>query len=83
MPGEPKKTRYRSLEDRGFEPNPVASAPTRSMLSLPLRLGDDVVGVFNVIAAQPDAFDPAEERYVASLGGAINIAVGYWLNQQT
>lgn len=71
------------LEERGFEQNPAASAPTRSMLSLPVRVGEDVVGVFNVIAAQPHAFDPAEERYVASLGGAINIAVGYWLTETT
>lgn len=66
------------LEERGFEQNPAASAPTRSMLSLPVLFGEDVVGVFNVIAARPHVFDPAEERYVASLGGAINIAVGYW-----
>jgi GAF domain-containing protein len=71
------------LQERGFEQNPVASAPTRSMLSLPVRVGDEVVGVFNVISDEPDAFDPAEERYVASLGGAINIAVGYWLKDPT
>ncbi|MGH2797294.1 MAG: GAF domain-containing protein [Thermoleophilaceae bacterium] len=71
------------LEERGFEQHPAASAPTRSMLSLPVHVGDDIVGVFNVIAAQPYAFDPAEERYIASLGGAINIAVGYWLTETT
>jgi GAF domain-containing protein len=71
------------LEERDFEQHPAASAPTRSMLSLPVRVGDEVVGVFNVISDRPYAFDPAEERYVASLGGAINVAVGYWLQETT
>jgi GAF domain-containing protein len=80
--GEPQK--YDDvLQERGFEQNPAASAPTRSMLSLPVRVGDRVVGVFNVISAEPYAFDPAEEGYVASLGGAINVAVGYWLRDPT
>jgi GAF domain-containing protein len=65
-------------DERAFEQHPAASAPIRSMLSVPVLIGDEVVGVFNVIAARPNAFDPAEERYVASIGGAINIAVGYW-----
>lgn len=75
--GEPQKWDD-VLEERAFEQHPAASAPTRSMFSLPVLVGDQVVGVFNVIAARPHAFDPADERYIASIGGAINIAVGYW-----
>jgi GAF domain-containing protein len=68
-------------EDRAFEQHEAASRPTRSMISVPLRLGDEVIGVFNVVAAVPNAFDPAEERYVAALGGVLSVAVGYFLKQ--
>jgi GAF domain-containing protein len=63
-------------QERGFTPTPLATRPFASMISMPILSGDDVVGVFNVISAEPYAFDPAEERYIASLGGVINVAVG-------
>jgi hypothetical protein len=68
-------------EERTFTPTPQATRPFRSMISLPIRNGDDILGVFNVISAEPYAFDPAEERYIASLGGVINVAVGILLNE--
>lgn len=69
-------------EDRAFKQNEAASTPTRSMISVPLRRGDQVVGVFNAIAAVTDVFDPAEERYVGALGGVLAVAVGYFLGQE-
>lgn len=68
--------------DRTFTPTPAATRPFRSMISLPIRNGDAIIGVFNVISAEPDAFDPAEERYVASLGGVVNVAVSIWLMER-
>lgn len=59
-----------------FRQNPLASHNTRSMISLPLRWGDQIVGVFNVISSEPHAFDPAEETYIEALGGVIAVAVG-------
>jgi len=70
-------------EERMFAPTPEATRPFRSMISLPIRNGDDILGVFNVISAEPHAFDPAEERYIASLGGVINVAVGILLKEPT
>jgi putative methionine-R-sulfoxide reductase with GAF domain len=67
-------------EEPMFMPTPEATRPFRSMVSLPIRSGDDILGVFNVISAEPYAFDPAEERYIASLGGVINVAVGIMLS---
>ncbi len=66
-------------QDRSFQQNPRASAPTRTMLSLPIRRGDEVLGVFNAVSSEPDAFDPTEETYLVSLGGVIAVAVNVWL----
>lgn len=68
--------------DSGFRPNPNASHPIRAMMSLPLRRGGEVVGVFNVVSSEPDAFDPAEQTYVTSLAGVIAVAVGVFLKDQ-
>jgi hypothetical protein len=67
--------------DSSFRQNPMASHPTRSMISRPLRRGDDIVGVFNVVSSEPNAFDPAEETYIASLGAVIAVAVGVFLKE--
>lgn len=69
-------------DDDRFQQNPRATWPTRAMISIPLRRGESVIGVFNAIAAEPNAFDPAEERYLASLGSIISVAVSVWLDQQ-
>ena len=69
--------------ERMFTPNPEGTRPFRSMISLPIRNGEDILGVFNAISAEPYAFDPAEERYIASLGGVINVAVGILLKEPT
>jgi hypothetical protein len=71
-----------AAEDDRFKQNPKATWPTRAMISIPLRRADEVVGVFNAIAAQPGAFDPAEERYLVSLGSIISVAVSVWLDQE-
>jgi GAF domain-containing protein len=62
--------------DSGFRQNRLASQPIRAMLSLPVRAGDQTVGVFNVVSSAPGAFDPAEEIYITSLGAVISVAVG-------
>lgn len=65
--------------DSSFTPNPEASAPIRTMISLPVRYGDRVLGVFNVVSSEPDALDPAEETYIKSLGAVLSLAVGVHL----
>lgn len=69
-------------EDDRFEPNPKATYPTRSMVSIPLHRGIEVIGVFNAIASEPGAFDPAEVRYLASLGSVISVAVSVHLERE-
>ena len=64
-----------------FEQNAKATYSTRSMISIPLRRGEDIIGVFNVIASEPEAFDPAEAQYLASLGSIISVAVSVSLER--
>lgn len=61
-----------------FRPNPRASAPTRSMVSLPIRHGEEVVAVFNGVSADREAFDPVERTFLAALAGVIAVALGVW-----
>lgn len=72
--GEPMYWSDVTADDR-FRGNPQASRPFCSMLSGPIRNGNEVIGVLNVISSVKGAFDPAEQRYVASLGSVIGVAV--------
>ncbi|HEU5105763.1 MAG TPA: GAF domain-containing protein [Solirubrobacterales bacterium] len=65
-----------TVEERGFEANPYATRRFRSMVSIPILIGDDAVGVFNVITEPMDAFDVADVNYLTSLGAVIQTAVG-------
>jgi GAF domain-containing protein len=64
-----------------FHPNPDASAPIRSMVSLPIRRGDEVIAVFNAISAQKDGFDEVERTFLTSLAGVIAVAANVWMEQ--
>ena len=61
-----------------FRQNPEASAPTRSLASIPILSGDRVLGVFNAVSAERDAFDDTEQKFLLSLAGIIAVAVSVW-----
>ena len=44
--------------------------------------GNEIVGVFNVVSSEPEAFDPPEETYIASLGALLSVAVGLHLSER-
>lgn len=69
-----------TVDDR-FTPNPNATRPFHSMVSVPIRVGADVRAVFNVIATNPHAFDPAEITYIAALGSIVEVAVGFTVKE--
>lgn len=69
-------------EDDRFSANPNATRPFHSMLSQPIMNGSHVVGVLNVISSVTDAFDPAEQQYLASLGSVIGVALGVHLEKE-
>jgi GAF domain-containing protein len=68
--------------DSGFKQHALATHPLRSMISLPLRWGDRIVGVFNAISSEPNAFDPAEQKYIDSLCSVVSVAVGVQLDRE-
>jgi GAF domain-containing protein len=58
-----------------FRQNPRASAPTRSMVSIPIHEGDEVLGVFDAVSSEKEAFDGPERTFLASLAGVIAVAM--------
>jgi hypothetical protein len=69
-----------TTDDR-FKPHESATRPFQSMVSVPIRVGDDVHAVFNVIAANASAFDPAEIAYIAALGSIVEVALGLFVKE--
>jgi GAF domain-containing protein len=65
-----------------FQQNPLASAPMRSLVSIPIQEGDAILGVFNAISSEEEAFDDAERTFLASLAGVIAVAVSVWHKDQ-
>lgn len=64
-----------------FHQNPMASAPTRSLVSIPIWEGDKILGVFDAVSSEKDAFDETERIFLASLAGVIAVAVSFWRNK--
>jgi GAF domain-containing protein len=63
-------------EDDRFRTHPRARPERRydSIVSVPLATKDTVDGVFNVIAARQDAFNPVDITYITMLGAVIDLA---------
>ncbi len=55
----------------------------QSSLSIPLSVGDEVVGAFMLYAAEPNAFDPEELALATELGRDISFGVGVLRDQRT
>ncbi|MEA2369902.1 MAG: hypothetical protein QOH12_296 [Solirubrobacteraceae bacterium] len=66
-------------EEPSYQTHPKASRPYRSMISLPIRSGAQVVGVFNVISTLESAFGIADIDYIKMLGSVINVAASLGL----
>lgn len=63
-------------EERGFMKNPKATRGFKSMVSIPILMGDETHGVFNSVTDRENAFDPADISYLTSLGAVIQLAFG-------
>jgi two-component system nitrate/nitrite sensor histidine kinase NarX len=67
------------LEDVTQSPGPMKAVSIRegmrSVVAVPIRLRDRVVGVLDVMARQPRAFTPEEIALLTSIGQQIGIAV--------
>jgi PAS domain S-box-containing protein len=49
--------------------------PTRSELSVPIRIGDEIVGVLDLQSPQPNAFDPDDVATLETLAGQLAVAM--------
>lgn len=63
-------------EERSFVKNPKATRGFKSMVSIPILMGEATLGVFNTVTDHEDAFDPADVNYLTSLGSIIQLAFG-------
>lgn len=72
-----------TAEQTEFRQNPHASAPMHSLVSIPIWEGDEILGVFNAISSEREAFDDAEQTFLASLAGVIAVAVSVWHQDQS
>jgi GAF domain-containing protein len=63
-----------TLEARYTSPHP-GWLPTRSELSVPIRIGDEIVGVLDLQSPQLNAFDPGDVTAVQTLGNWLAIAI--------
>jgi hypothetical protein len=56
-----------------FIPHPQASRDYQSLISMPIRSGDEVVGVLNVDSTEPLAFSQPDFIYVRLLGAIVGV----------
>lgn len=59
--------------DHRFQPHPRAERPYASIISVPLRAGDDVVAVLNVVSTYPFAFTAADFVFIGLIGAVIDV----------
>jgi len=62
-------------QDPRFKAHPRATRNYRSIVSVPLRSGEDTAGVFNVVFTEQEAFDVSEYTYIALLAAITNVAL--------
>ena len=64
LAGDDRFTRHpRAAQERGYN----------SIISVPIRIGDDVVAVFNTIFTRTDAFDDSDLIYVRLIGAVVEL----------
>ncbi|HEV3479781.1 MAG TPA: GAF domain-containing protein [Gaiellaceae bacterium] len=59
--------------DSRFIRHPLASRNYFSLISMPIRSGDEVVGVLNVDSTEPEAFSQPDFIYVRLLGAIVGV----------
>jgi hypothetical protein len=59
--------------DSRFTPHPKATREYESIISVPIKIGDEVVAVFNVDSSLKDAFPFADFVYINMLGAIISV----------
>jgi GAF domain len=71
--GATQRTGDVDSDDRWHQ-HPHAHRPYGSLISVPIKVNDEVVGVFNVLSTIKHAFSPGDLSYIELLGGVVNLA---------
>ena len=61
-------------DPRFLNPHPER-LPTRSELSIPIRIGDEIVGVLDLQSPHPNAFDPSDVTTLETLADQMAVAI--------
>jgi GAF domain-containing protein len=61
--------------DERFAANPNATRSFKSLISIPLRIGTEVVGTFNVVSTYEDAFDEADMAFIRVVGSVLDVVL--------
>jgi len=59
----------------GMPPGCADDFPVRSALSVPMMAGTELIGTLSLGAARPGRFEPADQRFVATVAAQILVAV--------
>jgi hypothetical protein len=60
-------------EDPRIEPNPRESRPFSSLVSMPLRVGDDIVGAFTIVSTRAAAFSSTDVSFIKLIGAVLDV----------
>lgn len=59
--------------DADFTPNPRETRPFASLVAVPLRIGEEVVGTLSVVSTVVDAFAPTDVAFIKVVGALIDV----------
>jgi len=60
-------------QEEHFIRNPNATRDFTTLVSVPLRVGDKVVGVFNVVSTAEDAFSESDISFIKVVGAVLDV----------
>jgi hypothetical protein len=60
-------------KDERFKPHPKATRPYKSLVVVPVWIGDDVVGTLNVVSTYADIFTAADVMFMEVIGSVIDL----------
>jgi GAF domain-containing protein len=63
--------------DPRFVPNPRASRPFRSLVAVPLRVGDEIVGALSVVSTESFAFPQTDVAFIKAIGAALDVVFAF------
>lgn len=60
-------------KDPRFEANPKESRPFCSLVSMPVRIGEEIVGAFTVVSTRERAFGPTDIAFIKLIGAVLDL----------